>query len=871
MKEVKNDSTKVNSAKTSKIKSLKYKEVAKKNLKPDKINQIKVLEKQLKELKSKYKKLQLENEKANFELSKKIEIDNLNEILLSSLQHPAMYIRRKDRVIISANKIALQMGVKPGGYCWREFGNSEYLSDKNKKIAEEYPLEVPSKYHLKCIFCQGDQCFSSQPEQNNPDVHAFGLIWDTYWIKVSEDVYLHYAINITEKKLAEEALHRSDDLLRNTEMLTKSGGWEWNIPKQTMFWTEEAYKIHDYAPNLKDHKIQDLIELSLACYRPEDRLIILDAFNKCANKGIPYDLEFQFTSLKGRKIWIRTKAQAVYHKGKIEKVIGYIGDISNQKKAEEILRESTEQFQTLADLSPAGIYLTDNTGNCIYANTAWCTMAGLSLKEAQGLGWLNGIYLEDREMVFSNWKRMVESNGKWGFEYRFQNKEGKITTVFGLASPQFDSNGQVSRYIGVNVDITERKDTERILQESELRLGSLVRILQHTTNSIQELLDFTLEEAIKLTYSKIGYIYFYSEENKEFTLFSWSKQVMHECTIMNPKTLYKLEETGIWGEAVRQRKPIMVNDFHAPNSLKKGYPEGHAHLKKFLTIPVFVEGKIVAVVGVANKITDYIETDILHLTLLMDGTWKAYEKIKTNELVKEQNEELVKINADKDRFMSILAHDLKSPFNGLLGLSEVLLGNLKNYDSEKIEHIASLINKAARSSYNLMDDLLLWTRTQSGRIPFVPIKLNLFNIAQEVVDDLIINAQSKYLTINILLNKKESLIADPDMIKTILRNLISNAIKFTRPGGKITIDCKTENHTKIISVEDNGIGISEDAISCLFDASQLYTTRGTAEEVGTGLGLLLCKDFVEKHQGKITVESQVGKGSRFIFSIPVLQ
>jgi len=868
MKEVKNDSTKVNSAQASSIKTLKNKEVAGKILKPGKTNQIKSLEKQLKEFKAQNKKLQLENEKVYFELSKKIEIDNLNEILLSSLQHPAMYIRRKDRVVISANKIALQLGVKPGGYCWREFGNSEYISEKNKKIAAEYPDEVPSKYHIKCTFCQGDECFSSQPEQNNPEVHAFGLIWNTYWIKVSEEVYLHYAINITEKKLAEEALHRSDSLLRNTEMLTKSGGWEWDIQKKTMFWTEETYKIHDYAPNLKSKKNQDLIDLSLGCYQPEDRKIILDAFHQCINEGISYDMEFQFTSLKGRKIWIRTKAQAIYHNGKIEKVIGFIGDISIQKNTEEVLKEITEQFQTLADLSPAGIYLTDTEGNCIYVNPSWCEMAGLSLKEARGLGWLQGIYLEDRDMVFSNWKRMVESKGKWGFEYRFQNKEGKITIVFGLASPQFDSNGQIFRYIGVNIDITERKDTERILKESELRLASLVRILQNKTNSIQELLDFTLEEAIKITNSTIGYIYFYSEENKEFTLFSWSKQVMHQCTIMNPKTLYKLEETGIWGEAVRQRKPILVNDFNSPNSLKKGYPEGHAHLDKYLTIPVFFDDKIVAVIGVANKITDYVETDILHLTLLMDGTWKEYEKININELVKQQNEELVKINADKDQFMSILAHDLKSSFNGLLGLSDVLLGNIKNFDLNKIEHFASLINKAARSSYNLLEDLLLWTRTQSGRIPFAPEKLNLFNLTHEVVDDLCINTQSKNLTISILLKKNETLFADPDMLKTVLRNLISNAIKFTMPGGKIAISCKSEKHTKIVSVEDSGIGISQETISRLFDNSQIYTTRGTAEEVGTGLGLLLCKDFVEKHLGEISIESKIGKGSKFNFSIP---
>ncbi len=158
------------------------------------------------------------------------------------------------------------------------------------------------------------------------------------------------------------------------------------------------------------------------------------------------------------------------------------------------------------------------------------------------------------------------------------------------------------------------------------RWHSLLRILRYQAKTINELLDYSLDEAISLTGSKIGYIYLYNEERREFILNSWSREVMDECRIVNPETCYELDKTGIWGEAVRQSKPIMVNDFLSAHPLKKGYPEGHAELLKYLTVPVFSEEKIVAVIGVANKDTDYNDTDVIQLQLLMDATWKIVEQ-----------------------------------------------------------------------------------------------------------------------------------------------------------------------------------------------------------------------------------------------------
>lgn len=185
----------------------------------------------------------------------------------------------------------------------------------------------------------------------------------------------------------------------------------------------------------------------------------------------------------------------------------------------------------------------------------------------------------------------------------------------------------------------ERRCRESVAANNS-RLEVLVRVLQHKAPTAQAFLDFALDQAIELTGSRIGYIYWYDEERREFVLNTWSKSVMKECSVDDPQTRYELDKTGIWGEAVRQRRPIILNDFQPDHPLKRGCPAGHVRLHKFLTVPVFSGPRIVAVVGVANKETDYDTTDVLQLTLLMDGVWKTVEQQKGQEELQETEERL---------------------------------------------------------------------------------------------------------------------------------------------------------------------------------------------------------------------------------------
>lgn len=177
------------------------------------------------------------------------------------------------------------------------------------------------------------------------------------------------------------------------------------------------------------------------------------------------------------------------------------------------------------------------------------------------------------------------------------------------------------------------------MDHSELGLlESLVDILHHDEGSRQDFLDHALSSAIRLTASEYGYIFFYSEDSEEFVISSWSREAMQACAVMKPQTRYQLSKTGIWGEAVRQRKPIVINDFQAENPLKKGYPSGHVRLTRFLTVPVFSSKRIVAVVGVANRADEYTDDDISKLSLLMDAVWKGTVLRDTEQKLQKTNE-----------------------------------------------------------------------------------------------------------------------------------------------------------------------------------------------------------------------------------------
>lgn len=265
------------------------------------------------------------------------------------------------------------------------------------------------------------------------------------------------------------------------------------------------------------------------------------------------------------------------------------------------------------------------------------------------------------------------------------------------------------------------------------------------------------------------------------------------------------------------------------------------------------------------KIRTYSPKNGLFAVVFNDITERKQTEIK----IQEQNEKLQNLNNEKDKFFSIIAHDLRSPFTSIRSMSEMLDEAIENKNFEEARQFSEIVLKLAINANDLLGNLMEWARSQTGRMEYNPEPFELTDLIRVISNFFNLSAEQKSISLTKQLTQSISIYADKAMISTVLRNLISNAIKFTRPGGKINISAEKSLHEIIVLVSDNGVGIHEKALNKIFQISGMYSTKGTQNEMGTGLGLILCKEFIEKHHGKIWVESELGQGSRFYFSLPL--
>ena len=244
---------------------------------------------------------------------------------------------------------------------------------------------------------------------------------------------------------------------------------------------------------------------------------------------------------------------------------------------------------------------------------------------------------------------------------------------------------------------------------------------------------------------------------------------------------------------------------------------------------------------------------------------------KVAELKLQKSEHHLRLaNATKDKFFSIIAHDLKNPFHAILGLSELLSTNIKQNDFNDVEELNDAISSACSNTYKLLENLLEWSNVQTGAITFHPQKLNLKQIISETSALFLNSAKSKGILLSMNVDSELSIYADKNMLNTIIRNLISNAIKFSHKDGEISLSATQETEHITITIADKGIGIAPEHLEKLFVIDEKESHPGTQQEIGTGLGLILSNEFVKMHKGDIRVTSTLHKGSTFIFTIPII-
>jgi PAS domain S-box-containing protein len=446
------------------------------------------------------------------------------------------------------------------------------------------------------------------------------------------------------------------------------------------------YKITDVNPAFESitgiknegvigQKVSSLYKIGLPPY--------LDIFARVAETGQPTTFEAYFKPLK------KHLSFSVFSPGK-GRFAAVFSDIDERKRLEERLA----YLASFPELNPMPIVEVAKSGDIIYANPA----ARDEFPDLEHLGYqhpfLSGLQGDE----------VTEQTNRGPF-----NREIKVgERYYGQVIPRIVKNKEKRIY---SIDITESYKLGLELKQDEARLESLLKIATYRTSDVKSLLDFALNEAITLTRSKIGYIHFYDEDKKEITLTTWSQDVMKECQLLVPQTTCELEKIGMWGEAVRQRKPVILNDFSSPHPPKKGYPQGHVELQSFLTVPVFTSDRIVALVGVANKTSEYVSSDIRQLTLLMDAVWKMVDQKKAEQALRESEEHLRRMVSSSPVPIVVYNHHFKFEL-----LNDRFVKTF-GYTLEDLPDIESWWEKAYPDKQYRDKVILAWRNAADTRVP----------------------------------------------------------------------------------------------------------------------------------------------------------
>jgi signal transduction histidine kinase/CheY-like chemotaxis protein/HPt (histidine-containing phosphotransfer) domain-containing protein len=448
---------------------------------------------------------------------------------------------------------------------------------------------------------------------------------------------------------------------------------------------------------------------------------------------------------------------------------------------------------------------------------------------------------------------------------------------------------------GIGPIFQAQRRTTLALQLNEARLQALVRLNQMSGDSLQEITDFALESAVSLTGSKIGYVAFVNEDESVMTMNSWSKTAMQECAIIDKPIVYPVVNTGLWGEAIRQRRPVITNDYQASNPWKKGFPGGHVELIRHMNTPIFDGDRIVLVAGVGNKQGLYDDSDIRQLTLLMHGMWQLLKRRQDEERLRDMNDaletrvaqrtaELAEANRmllqakdaaeaasrAKSTFLANMSHEIRTPLNAIIGMTELVLQS--EISPQQREFLAT-VRDSGEALLSTIKDILDFSKIEAGKLA---LDYSTFDLRESLGDTMKSFAvpshhQGLELACYIHPDVPRFVSGDYSRVRQIVVNLVGNAIKFTERGEvtlEVSVDARTENAVTLhFIVADTGIGVAREKQAAIFEMFEQADPSTTRRHGGTGLGLAIVSRLVGLMHGRIWVESDLGQGSRFHFLI----
>ena len=625
-------------------------------------------------------------------------------------------------------------------------------------------------------------------------------------------------VDITERKKAEENLRLSEAEFRAAFEYSALGMSLMDINGKWLRLNESFCRILGYTN--RELMSRTLIEITHPDDRGKDQPLMETVLNGSKKS---YHLEKRFIHKTGSEVWVH-QAGALVHDADYNPShwTVQIQDITEQKNIENALREERGFLRTLIDNIPTGIFVKDLESRKILVNKAECDFMGVTDPaeilgkddfELLPLDFANKAIAEDKE-VFASGKPIVNS------EMVINWKDGTTRYILGSKIPLFDK-GKISGLLGITYDITKIKIAENALLESERKYRRIFENIQdvfyqtdqagivtEVSPSIQKHSGYTRDEIIGKPVTN----FYYSMEDREQLL-----------------------------EAIKSNR--VVTDFEVRLKTKAGvkrYSSVNAQL-------IMRNGDIVGTEGSMRDVTDR----------------KLHE-----DSLKALNNDLNILNEQKNKLLSVIAHDLRNPISGCVALLDVVFTDIENTSREDLIEYMQMMQTGARNAHELLEDLLEWARIQFHSVDFIPSLIdNLGGDVRHTLRKLSPIAEAKEIELKQEIAEELPIRADKHMLASLIRNLVTNAIKFSNKGGKVTVAAVREGHGFLFSVADQGVGIPALDLGKLFN-DETFTSYGTSGEKGTGMGLRLCRNFVEKHGGKIWVETIEGSGSTFYFTIP---
>jgi len=585
-------------------------------------------------------------------------------------------------------------------------------------------------------------------------------------------------------------------------------------------------------------------------YHPEDKEGVYKSVEEAFLKNESFTIEYRIIDRNNVCKWIEEVGVGVVRGGKIEMIEGVLSDITERRNIQTTLRNSERNYRGLFNSIQQAIYIQNPEGVFLDVNDGALRMYGYLREEMIGKTpeFVSAPDKNNFEEVIDKIQKAFQGEPQ-EFEFWGKRKNGEIfpkhVNVYKASYHDEDV------IIAIAEDITSRKANEAALIESEERFRNLFNTMPNGFyRSTPE-----------------GY---FIDANPAFIKMLGYDSLEELRTIHIPTDIYvKAEER----DDVIAKNPEFISNIESYRLKTK-------------------DGRIIWIEDNARYIRDENDNIIYHEGICRDITERMENEIEikryTTELEKlneellysksliEENldarnllvEELEKLNMEKDKFFSIIAHDLRSPFHAFLALTSMMAENISDFSIDELGKISKEMHSKANNLFNLLRNLLEWARIQRGSIVFTPSKIVLAKVLQNIIEAVEDNAKLKEITINKDISDNIVISADEKMLNSLFQNLLSNAIKFTNRGGEVFVKLATQENSVLIEIRDSGIGMSPELLNKLFKLEEKVGHEGTAGEESTGLGLLLCKDFSDFHRGKIWVESEVEKGSSFFVELP---